>query len=242
MRASRADLRLMLAGLAAVSFLVTSATAFGSTPLRAFKAHIWRFVLLSEQPTAQAFSCRGCEADLILRCVTPGRGLIELKLVSAAVSNGRNGATKQIRFSFGSDQLWRRAVTQRLASGYAPLVELGYDDDLLDHLAKNQLLKISFYGQHSYVGLRGAAGAISMVLEACRPTGTQGRARHCVWTSVVACSSDRAEAEVLRNSIPASFIRSVSDGHCVSLASEVLATAKARVVRYGGHVERSCLN
>lgn len=235
-------MRISAALLVASAFLVASwVCAFSATPLRPFKAHQWQVVLLDGLPSAQAFSCNECQPDLILRCVAAGRGLIELRLAGATVSNGRGGATKQIGFSFGSDRLQRRAVTQRLSRGYTPVVELGFDDDLLEHLSESQLLKISFYGQRSYVGLRDASGPIGQVVEACRPRGFRDGTQYCVWAAVIICSSDRVEAEAVRQDISASFIRVTADGYCAVLASEALATAKARVSRFGGHLERSCL-
>jgi hypothetical protein len=222
--------------------VLISPTVFAATPLGPSKDHRWYSVMAGSMPSAQAVRCRDCRADLVLRCVERGRGLMELTLLGASVSNGRAGATKQIRLTFGVDQMRRRALTQRQLHAYTPVIELGVDDPVLDRLAAGGVLRISFYGQRSFVGLHGAAAAaVGKVRAICRPAGRKVSGRHCIWAAVISCSSDRSGAEAVRKDIPHSFIRVTADGYCVTLAREALATAKAHVARYGGHVERSCV-
>ena len=221
--------------------LLISSITFSATLLRPAKDHRWHTIMSNGLPSAQAVRCRDCRADLVLRCVRRGRGLLELTLPGAAVSNGRAGATKQIRLTFGSQQLRRRAMMHRQSNGYTPVVELGVDDPLLDRMSAGGVLKISFYGQRSVVGLRDAAAVIGRVRKACRPSGQRMPGRHCIWAAVITCSSDRHGAEATRKRVPRSFIRETTGSYCVTLASEALATAKAHVGRHGGHVERSCV-
>lgn len=220
--------------------LISSLVRAG-TPLRPTTDHHWYSVMAGGLPSAHAVRCSDCRADLLLRCVGRGRGLMELTLAGAAVSNGRVGAAKQILLSFGSELMRRRALTQRQSHGFTPIIEMGVDDPVLDHLVTSDVVKINFYGQRSFIGLRGAAVPVGKVRAICRPADQKVSGRHCIWAAVIACNSDRFGAEAVRKSVPHSFIRSTADGYCVTLASEALATAKAHVGRYGGYVERSCV-
>lgn len=203
--------------------------------------HRWQLVTIDGLPVAIATRCADCLADLELRCLVRGRGLMQLTIAGAAVANGRAGASKQIRLSLGAHSERRRALTQRRPRQFTPIIQLAVDDALLDRLASETTLKINFYGQRSYVGLRGAAGPVQQVRAACLAAVTPIPRRHCTWAVIVECLAKRDAAVAAARAVPRGFVKARAEGFCVITANTDLATAQARVVEYGGYVERSCL-
>ncbi|MFY0613610.1 MAG: hypothetical protein JXQ99_18915 [Hyphomicrobiaceae bacterium] len=205
------------------------------------KDHRWQLVTLNGLPTAIAARCADCLPDIELRCLTRGRGLMELSIPGAAVANGRAGASKQIRLSLGAHSARRRALTRRHSRGFVPVLQLAVDDALLDLVQGESVLKINFYGQRSFVGLRGAARPVEQVRAACLPTAAPMSKRHCTWAVVVECFARRERAVVAAKALPGAFAKARAGRFCVIVTSAHLASAQARAAAFGGYVERSCL-
>lgn len=223
-----------------VGLLLTS-TAQPATRLKPEKDHRWQLVMLDGLPSAIATRCPDCPADLELRCLARGRGLMQLTIAGAAVANGRAGASKQIRLSLGDRSLRRRALTHRRPRGFTPTIQLAVDDVLLDRLARETVLKVNFYGQRSYIGLRGAARPVGQVRAACLAAVTAVPKRHCTWSVVIECLAKRAAAAASAAVLAGAFVKARSEGFCVIITSDDLASAQARAAQNGGYVERSCL-
>ena len=101
-------------------------------------------MVLEGLPAAIATRCADCPAALELRCLGRARGVMQLTIAAAAVANGRAGASKQIRLSLGRHSERRRALTHRRRGGFTPIIPLAVDDRLLDRLATETVLEISF--------------------------------------------------------------------------------------------------
>ncbi|MGI9480605.1 MAG: hypothetical protein ACR2PI_28225 [Hyphomicrobiaceae bacterium] len=203
--------------------------------------HRWQLVVLEGLPVAIATRCADCPADLELRCLGRARGLMQLTIAAAAVANGRAGASKQIRLSLGGHSERRRALTHRRPRGYTPVMHLAVDDALLDRLSSETVLKISFYGQRSHVGLRGATRPVARVRAACLAGVKPIPKRHCTWSVVVACMGQREAAMTSATALKGALVKARPDGFCVIVTSTDLAAARARAAYHGGYVERSCL-
>ncbi len=72
----------------------------------------WQLGRYDGAQAALALQCPTCPVLLALACPVAGRGLLRLSLPGAAVANGRNGATKQVRIIIDDTIVWRRATTR----------------------------------------------------------------------------------------------------------------------------------
>jgi len=205
------------------------------------KKHRWQSIAIAGQPAVVALPCPNCDPDVVLRCLGPGRGLMRLELPGARVANGRASATKQIRIVVDGDLLRRRATTQKTPLGYTPVLDLAFDDALLDRLSKAKLVRLNFYGQRSFVGLEGAAGPIRRLRHLCQPAPPHSVRRHCIWSVVITCSPVRSLPDEVVKSNKKAFVRKSSNGYCAVIATSDLAHARALVKSVGGRLERSCL-
>lgn len=221
--------------------IVWNSPGAAATRTQPYKDHRWQGVTIAGLPAAIATRCADCPAEIVLRCLARGRGLMQLELLGAAVANGRVGATKQIRLTIGADSERRRALTIRQPRGFTPVIKLAADDLLLGRFERGGVLRINFYGQRSVIGLRGAAGPVAQVRNACLPMDSPVQLRHCTWSVVMGCHAERRAVAAVARTIPDAFVRETSDGYCATLASDDLAGAQARASRYGGYVARSCL-
>ena len=215
--------------------------AEAATRVKPKSDHRWQLVVLDGLPAAVATRCADCPADLELRCLARGRGLMQLTIAGAAVANGRAGASKQIRLSLGDHGERRRALTHRHPRGFTPVMQLAVDDALLDRLAAATVLKINFYGQRSYTGLRGADRPVAQVRAACFGDVTPVPKRHCTWAVIVNCFAKREAAVTTARALRGAFVKARAEGFCVIDTSTDLASAQARAAQHGGYVERSCL-
>lgn len=231
---------------AIVSALVSAHAATRAAPP---KKHDWQVLGEGHEAVADARVCPDCPAALQLKCLgAPGSGLLELSLPVAGVSNGREGATKQIRFIIADRVLQRRAHTFRRDGLYVPHVMLGGDDNLFDHLEAAALLELSFYGQRAYVGLGPAAqAAIHAVRARCwpdldgLPRQAGGRAV-CTWHVPLGCFESEAEAQSAgRADAVRTSLSHGSAGWCANAVIDDLAAARIFAGLKAAHPRRACV-
>lgn len=235
---------------AVVGNVVTGMQVAAATRHRPVKDHRWQVATSADGPAAVALPCATCAPDLVLRCLEPGRGILRLSLPGAVVANGRDGAAKQLRLAVDGTRERRRAITRQGGHwrargggrrGFTPTIDLASDDRLLSRLADGRLLQVDFYGQRSFVGLRGAAGPLETILKRCRPPDQAAVGRHCTWVVVFGCSTVRTNAARLAGEVPHGFVRAGDGGYCAVVAHQDLASARNIAAHVAGYVERSCL-
>ena len=232
--------------LALVAALVSANAATRTAPP---KKHDWQVLGEGHEAVADARACPDCPAALQLNCLgAPGSGLLELSLPVAGVSNGREGATKQIRFIVADRVLQRRAHTFRRDSLYVPHVLLGGDDDLFDRLEGADLLELSFYGQRAYVGLGAQArAAIHAVRARCWPdldgaARQAGRRAVCTWHVPLGCFESEAAAQSAgRADTVRTSLTHDSDGWCANAVIDDLAAARIFADLKQTHPRRACV-
>ncbi|MBU2531709.1 MAG: hypothetical protein KKB37_03135 [Alphaproteobacteria bacterium] len=227
--------------LFAASIALTTVPLTAATQLKPAVDHNWQVAAGSGPPSAIAARCPDCAPDLTLTCPVPGRGLLELTMAAASVSNGLDGTTKQIRLTVANQVEGRRALTRATKRGFTPVLELPVDDELLDRMMTGGALTMHFYGQRSVVGLHDARDAISAIRRACQPAAIHRAYRFCTWSIVIACSPDRSTAGNWAGQVPDAIVRLIDGSYCTTIATDELANAKSRATALGGHVERSCL-
>lgn len=239
-----------LSGSAVVLVLVAAMfSANAATRTAPPKTHDWQVLHEGHQAAADARACPDCPAALQLKCLgAPGSGLLELSLPVAGVSNGREGATKQIRFIVQERVLQRRARTFRRGGLYVPHVLLGGDDDLFDRLEAADLLELGFYGQRAYVGLGPKAqAAIHAVRARCwpdldRPARRSGRRSVCTWHVPLGCFESEAgaqaagQAEAVRISLTHG-----AAGWCANAVIDDLAAARIFAGLKQTYPRRACV-
>ena len=232
--------------------LVTTApyrTAGATTLTTPPKQHAWQAVRAGGTITARAFACPTCPAALELACTgDKGSGLLELALPVAGVANGRDGASKQMRFIIGDTVLQRRAETRREDGHFVPHVALAADDALLDRMAAGSLLETSFYGQRAYVGLGPAAhDAIAIARAACAGPGVlalgpTGIPQLCTWHVALGCHpTEIAASKAGRAYAGATVLSHGEAGWCLAAVINDLAAARALFGRHGTGLTRSCV-
>jgi hypothetical protein len=233
--------------LLALAAAIVSANA--ATRTAPPKKHDWQVLGEGHDPVADARACPDCPAALQLKCLgAPGSGLLELSLPVAGVSNGREGATKQIRLIVADNVLQRRANTFRRDGLYVPHVLLGGDDDLLDRLEAADLLELSFYGQRAYVGLGPAArAAIHVVRARCWPdldgaARQAGRRAVCTWHVPLGCFESEAAAQSAgRADTVRTSLTHDSAGWCANAVIDDLAAARIFADLKQTHPRRACV-
>jgi hypothetical protein len=233
--------------LLALAAAIVSANA--ATRTAPPKKHDWQVLGEGNDAVADARACPDCPAALQLKCLgAPGSGLLELSLPVAGVSNGREGATKQIRLIVADSVLQRRAHTFRRDGLYVPHVLLGGDDDLFDRLEAADLLELSFYGQRAYVGLGAQArAAIHAVRARCWPdldgTARQaGRRAVCTWHVPLGCFESEAQAQSAgRADTVRTSLTHDSAGWCANAVIDDLAAARIFADLKQTHPRRACV-
>lgn len=216
--------------------------ATAATRARPVKDHHWHLAEKRGRPLALALPCPECRPDLIVECLGRRPAVVRIEFSGASVSNGRHGASKQIRITVDGETVRRRVITQRTERGYTPHMIVAADDALLEQLANAHLVGINFYGQRSFVGAANAKRAIAAVRSNCGTGAPSAIAKkHCIWNVVLHCGASRAATEIVVQSHDGAFVRKISDKYCAVLATRELAHGLRLANATGGTLERSCL-
>ena len=238
-----ANATIVLSAILAVT--VFGLGAHAATKLRAERDHRWEFVGLPGQETSAAVAsrCSDCPVDLRVTCLKRGRGIVRLAVPAAAVSNGLDGAGKQIRIALDGKLERLRAQTRRMEKrGFVPILDLGADDPLLWRLGSAGTLTIYFYGQTNFVGLQGARAALTAVLADCLRQNLSAQPQQCTWLTIISCAPSPRTAKALwrGRALPARVDEIRNLGHCVIVPAGSLVEARRQAAAYGGHARRHC--
>lgn len=232
----------LLSAALVFGFVLHTTSLHAATKLRPPRDHHWQIVDRGGL-TVIASCCADCPVALRMTCPHPGRGLIEMSLPIAAVSNGHGGATKLIRLTIDGRIRRLRATTQRIVHvGYVPHLELATDAEILRELAIARTLEIAFYGQHSALGLIDADSTIDRVVTKCQQAGIKLPPRGCRWEAVYACAPSAASAGALwrQQGTPGRVASVPGEGYCTVEAAADLARARRIAHLWNGYVRREC--